>query len=135
MVRISFSRIPQVITALESAGTALVDALRIADNFANEMGALNGRRLLSVTSKTHSMFKNNAELQELRHIPHVIKGNMGTFNGLTAADVSDLRFAPIVSADVERPFSRYKSFLRDNRKASDFENLKKNVVALCNSDA
>ena len=131
VIRVSSSRIPQIITALENAGAPLVDAVRIVDNFANEMGALKGRRLLSVRTKTNNVFQNNTGLQQLQQIAHILLGNIGTFDGSTVADVSDLRFAPIMSADVERSSSRHKSFLRDDRRAFDFENLKKYVVTLC----
>jgi len=34
---------------------------------------------------------------------------------LSVEDLSNFKYAPIVSCDVERSFSKYKSMLRDNR--------------------
>ena len=44
-----------------------------------------------------------------------------------------LRYAPVVSCDVERSFSQYKAILRENRSSLHFENLREYVVVACNT--
>ena len=42
-----------------------------------------------------------------------------------------IKYAPVVSADVEKSFSRYKDVLSDNRRSLTFDNLCKLVVVYC----
>ena len=44
-----------------------------------------------------------------------------------------VRFAPLVSCDVERSFSMFKNVLSDNRKKFTVENLEKFLVVHCNA--
>lgn len=135
LIRISFSKIPQVITELESAEMPLVDAIKLIDDFALDMRALSSRRLLPIKTKTINVFEKNTGLKQLKQISDMLRGNIGandTFDRLSADDVANLRFAPIVSTEVERSFSRYKAFLRDNRRGFEFENMNKYVITLCN---
>jgi hypothetical protein len=52
---------------------------------------------------------------------------------LTAADLVHFKYAPIVSTDVERSFSKYKTVLPDNRRPLTFENLRMLIVTYCNN--
>ncbi|KAJ4436596.1 hypothetical protein ANN_16629 [Periplaneta americana] len=52
---------------------------------------------------------------------------------LTASDLADFKYAPVVSADVERSFSQYKNVLSDNRLSLTFQNLRMLVVTDCNN--
>jgi hypothetical protein len=50
---------------------------------------------------------------------------------LSSEDISCFKYVPIVSADVERSFSKYKAMLRDNRRSFLFDNLKAHFVTSC----
>jgi len=50
---------------------------------------------------------------------------------LTPEDIYCFKYALIVSCDVERGFSKYKSMLRDNRKNFEFENIKRHFITSC----
>jgi hypothetical protein len=50
---------------------------------------------------------------------------------LSIEDLSSFKYAPIVSCDVKRSFSKHKSMLRDNRWSFQFENLKSIFITLC----
>lgn len=41
------------------------------------------------------------------------------------------KYALITSTDVEHSFSRYKTLLMDNRRSSNFENIKKKLMIQC----
>jgi len=52
---------------------------------------------------------------------------------LNLDDMTYLRFAPITSVDVERPFSSYITLLTDNRRSFIFENLKESLIVQYNN--
>ena len=135
LIRIAFLTLPQVITSLESYGMPLVEAIGIVEKFEGEIRALRNARLGPVKTRAVKVFENNIGFQELKHISHMLQGDIRAEESLGNRSVNDimmLKFAPIVSTDVERSFSRYKAFLRDNRRGFEFENLSKYVVVLCN---
>jgi len=51
-----------------------------------------------------------------------------------SSDISNMKYGPLTSVDVERSFSRYKSILRPNRRTFKFENLQMYVVSNCFED-
>lgn len=53
---------------------------------------------------------------------------------MNPSDSVNIQYAPLVSCDVERTFSSYKSIYRDNRKSFLFENLKKYVFINVNKN-
>ncbi len=52
----------------------------------------------------------------------------------TADEVAAFKYAPIVSCDVERSFSKYRAFLSDNKLSFSFENIRKHMMIACNKD-
>ena len=52
---------------------------------------------------------------------------------LNPGDTACFQYAPIVSVEVERTFSIYKSVLADNRQSFLFENLRQVLIVNCNS--
>jgi hypothetical protein len=63
--------------------------------------------------------------ETLRSISRIVTGeSFSTFiiEELTASDLVHLKYAPIMSADVENCFSKYKHVLSDNRRSLTFEN-------------
>jgi hypothetical protein len=51
---------------------------------------------------------------------------------LTASDLVYFKYPPIVSADVERSFFKYKNVLSENRCSLNFDNLHLLTVIYCN---
>ena len=71
---------------------------------------------------------NNPGLKTLQHVGKILLGEEENLPaGMTITDVSNLKYTPVVSADVERSFSMYKLF-RDNRHKFTTENLSKRFV-------
>lgn len=56
------------------------------------------------------------------------------FKSATPADISRYNFAPLVSCDVERSFSKYKSILTDHRRSFNLLNLRYHLIIACNTD-
>jgi hypothetical protein len=52
---------------------------------------------------------------------------------LSVSDIEHYKYARLVSCDVERTFSQYKSFFRDNRHRFMIHNLKMTFVTQSNS--
>jgi hypothetical protein len=52
---------------------------------------------------------------------------------LTCSKIVYFKYAPIVSVDVKRSFSMYKTLLADNRRKFKFENLAKHLIIQCNT--
>jgi hypothetical protein len=50
---------------------------------------------------------------------------------LSDEDLSNFKYAPIVSCDVERSFSKYISMFRDDGMSFHFENLKFIFITSC----
>lgn len=49
-------------------------------------------------------------------------------------DIVYFKYAPITSVDVERSFSAFKTILSNNRRAFEFENLRKHLIIQCNRE-
>lgn len=55
-------------------------------------------------------------------------------NYLEFDDIVYFKYAPITSVDVERSFSAFKTILSNNRRAFEFENLRKHLIIQCNRE-
>ena len=69
----------------------------------------------------------NRGYSTLKKINSIINGEITECDDdeeLSIEDLSSFKYTPIVSCNVERCFSKYKSMLRDNCRSFQFENLK-----------
>jgi hypothetical protein len=77
----------------------------------------------------------NEGLETLRQINAVLCGDdKQRIDGFsfTSEEVAAFKYAPLVSCDVERSFSKYRAVFRDNRRAFHAETLKKHLIIYCN---
>lgn len=88
-----------------------------------------------VQEKLDAVLAKNCGLAVLRTIATILQNESTTtpeeYN-FTAAEIAAFKFAPLVSCDVERSFSRCKAFLRDNRQRFLFCNIVKHMIVHCN---
>jgi hypothetical protein len=85
-------------------------------------------------SKLKNVLSKNRVYSALKKIDGIFNGKVtecGEDVELSVEDLSSSKYAPIVSCDVERSFSKYKSMLLDNRKSFQFENLKSKCITSC----
>lgn len=85
-------------------------------------------------SKFTNVLSKNRGYSTLKKIDDIINSEVtecGEDEKLSVEDLSSFKYAPIVSCDVERSFSKYNSMLRDNRRSFQFENLKSIFVTSC----
>ena len=90
-----------------------------------------------VSKKIESVLGIHMGCNILCHISKVLAGESFDIfcieEELTAGDLLYFQYAPVVSVDVERSFSRYKNVLSDNRRSLTFDNLRQLVVVYCNN--
>jgi hypothetical protein len=86
-----------------------------------------------VLAKFNVTIEKNTGFAELKAISNVLKSNENdTSINLDPTQMCNLMYAPIVTCDVERSFSRFKSIFRDNRRSFLAENLEMYVIVNCN---
>ena len=90
-----------------------------------------------VKNKIKSVLDKNLGYRSMCSISNVLTGQNFNRSGfeeeLASSDLAYFKYAPIVSADVERSFSKYKNVLADNRCSFTFENLRMFTVIYCNA--
>ncbi len=87
-----------------------------------------------VQAKLDDVLQKNQGLIVLRQISAVLQGRADVLPegyNFTAAEIAAFKFAPVVSCDVERSFSRYRAFLRDNRQSFLLQNIRKHMILHC----
>lgn len=135
----SFSILTKNIAKLETKGLSLsksIELIREVEMTLEEMDDSQFRKKLkNVISKNKGFatlkrldalisgkaFKNEGNLDDIDHL-----------KVLSAEEMASLKYAPVVSCDVERVFSQYKTVLADNRRSFNFENLKTHLIVKCN---
>lgn len=132
----TFSILPKSIKKLEVAGLPLSSAIEIIDSVEDSLKTSYDRTYIN---KLDDVIKKNTGFASLKYISSVLKGDSSITapdklpKNLTPCDMACYKYAPVVSCEVERIFSVYKTVLADNRRSFAFENLKKVLVVKCNS--
>ncbi|KAL4121166.1 hypothetical protein QTP88_013730 [Uroleucon formosanum] len=130
----NFQCITDTITCLEKSGINLGKSLELVQNVENKLSE-GGRGIEFAKVKLSKVLSKNPGLSQIKKISEIISGEIRNDNEdlaeLSPEDISFFKYAPIVSADVERSFSKYKVMLRDNRRSFQFDNLKAHFVTSC----
>lgn len=130
----NFQCITDTITCLEKSGVNLGKSLELVQNVENKLSE-GGRGIEFAKVKLSKVLSKNPGLSQIKKISEIISGEIRNDNEdlaeLSPEDISCFKYAPIVSADVERSFSKYKVMLRDNRRSFQFDNLKAHFVTSC----
>ena len=100
-------------------------------NSSNEIGK-------KVFDKTKKVIERNKGYKDILLISKILNGEKNLIQKLkinyTPSEIICFSYASITSCDVERTFSKYKSFLIDRRQRFTNENLKMAFVTYCNND-
>ena len=136
-IKSNFNCLTRGIASIQEKGASLERSLtlirEIESNLKNVGGEV-GRRILK---KVESVLGKNSGYKTLCDISKVLTGESFDIScieqELTAGDFVYFKYAPVVSADVERSFSRYKNVLSENRRSLTFDNLCMLVVVYCNN--
>lgn len=130
-IKANFSLIPEAITALESHGLTLEEAIENFNRVATQI------RSTHLKDKIESVIGANPGYQALSTISQILSGNHCPLPDdleLEPHELVAFKFAPVTSCDVERSFSKYKYLLADRRRSFEFENFKMHLVLSCNSE-
>lgn len=134
-IKANYSSIPGLISALERSDLRLCEAIRHVDHAQGLLKHIDGDVGEFVEEKLDGVLEKNEGLHVLRIISQILSGETtATPNGYnyTADELAAFKYAPIVSCVVERSFSKYKSFFRDNRQSFSFANIRKHMIVACN---
>lgn len=137
-IKSNFSVLSVAIDKLQGKCLSLATSLNIIENIEETFKTLNGEHGKPINLKLKNVFEKNKGLSKLKQISNILDGeenkNIGELLGeLTCNDIVYFKYAPIVSVDVERSFSTYKTLLADNRRKFKFENLAKHLIIQCNT--
>jgi len=128
----NFRCLPQTITKLETTGISLRDTFEIFNNITTTLKQLQDIRLQSIRTKITVILEKNSGLQQMKQVLAKLQGQDIQQLSITPDDLKCFQYAPLVTCDVERSFSRYKNIFRDNRHSFTFEHLKMILIIACN---
>ncbi|KAF0747085.1 DUF659 domain-containing protein [Aphis craccivora] len=126
----NFCFLVEVIKKLETSNLTIIESLAIVENAANTLNEVQGVQVKSgviIKNKLNDVLAKNVGLQNIKAIRNILlnKNENPSMNiEFTPSDISNMKYAPLTSVDVERSFSRYKSILRPNRRTFKFENVR-----------
>lgn len=136
-IKSNFSILSVAIDKLQTRNLPLATSLNVVENIEETFKTLRGESGKTIYLKLKNVLEKNSGLSKLKLISKILNGeeniNVGELLGeLTSNDIVYFKYAPIVSVDVERSFSTYKTLLADNRRKFKFENLAKHLIIQCN---
>ena len=104
-IQANFSFLPHAITSLEKAGLPLREALTVVSRVEEKINEIPEPAGIIFKTKMKIVLGENPNLETLRKVDKVIQLQMDELpHGMQPSDVANLKFAPIVSVDVERSF-------------------------------
>lgn len=132
-IKTHFAGISTSITKLQKQGLPLNEGIGIIESTRASLNSL-GRK--EFVQKMDAVLRRNGGFESLVEIRNVLFNSTDSTDEyvqkLTPDQLAMFRYCPVTSADVERSFSTYGSFLTEKRRAFGFENLKQHVIIHCN---
>ena len=119
--------------ALQKSNAQLKDALKLVDDVIIKFGQLRNEFAIA-KEKLDLVLQKNQEYLQLNQITKFLNENgcKPIQCELSPCELAALKYAPITSTAVERTFSMYNSFMRDNRSSFTDENLVTMFFIYCN---
>ncbi len=121
--------LPSSIKQLEEAGLPLTQALAILEGVKVKVSTIPGTKGKVFQDKLKNVLEKNPGLSVMQQAGQVLAGEGNSLpQGFGPFEVARLKYAPVVSVDVERSFSMHKSVLTEQRTRFTEENLEKTCV-------
>lgn len=114
IIKSHFGFLTDILKKLQAGQMKLNDSLELLQIVEDKVNLLENPLLKVVKDKMNNVLRKNVGLAKVREIMQAIKGGQ-IVDGYTYEEVLAFTFAPVTSVDVERSFSMYKGFSRDNR--------------------
>ncbi|KAF6211244.1 hypothetical protein GE061_014361 [Apolygus lucorum] len=125
--------IPQLISKLEYSEKELIQVVDEMKKFEDRATSWPGSIGTSVRNKLEYVLSRNPAWKTIIDISRSLKGETPeTPLSYTANELSNFKYLPLVSVDVERSFSRMKQLLTDLRHSFKTENLEKHLIVQVN---
>lgn len=125
----NFACLADAIKKLEAKGSSIVEAMDVVEDLRNKLQSSEKSSMTQIRAaqKLLALVKKNPGYSSLKQICDILSGKDSSMKDLhipySVHDITLFKYAPIVSCDVERSFSRYKSVLQDNRLSFEIKNL------------
>ena len=132
-ISLNYTIFIRVLAALQTKGAPLADSLKIISDITASIVSAPDK---AVKEKLASVLKKNEGLRILSAVATIKVDKIYMFKQFENASphaIATFKFAPIVSAEVERSFSLYKIFLIDNRRSFLYENVRKHLIVQVNT--
>lgn len=125
----NLSVVTETILKLESKELLLTESVNLINKCHRELSAVPGTGELFF-KKLNSVLNKNEGFKILSKISKILNGEFLDNDDvqLDPDIISNLKYAPITSVDVERSFSTYKHLLDDRRHSFKIENLEKHLI-------
>lgn len=130
-IKTNFSCISKTIKSLEKQQVPLVDSVALIEDFKNTINAVPGHIGGLIKNKMREVLEKNFGFKELVKISSVLSGENVPELNIDPDIMSNFKYAPITSVDVERSFSKYKYLLDDRRHNLTMEHLEQYLVISC----
>ena len=69
---------------------------------------------------------------KLSKVAQILEGQELHIQDLSVSDIPFLKYARVISCDVERSFFQYRAMVRDNQQIFVIDNLEKTLIVHCN---
>jgi hypothetical protein len=119
---------------LQQQNIPLSESIKVVQYIKRSFETLRDQKGKAVNKKLHQVLEKNHGLSALIKISNILTGEETSENldglpeDLNCNDLVFYKYAPIMSVDVERSFSTYKTVLSNNRRSFKFENLRKHLI-------
>jgi hypothetical protein len=134
----NYSFLAEAIEKLEKSGSQLRTALEVVNDASRRIESVEGDIGRHVRQKLKAVLDGNKGYVTLGAISRILASeateedhNLECLRKFSAAQLACFKYAPVVSCDVERSFSRYRAMLRDNRQSFTTEHIKMYFVVQC----
>lgn len=133
----NFGFIVNVLNDLQKYGRDIMSVVDQITNVESRLRAVKGRVGVDVYNKFKSVLNKNPSYADVTIVAKILGGDTSCTSVLEANRIPEFKFAPLVTAEVERSFSMEKNLLSDRRRSLTSENLEMTVVChynLCKRD-
>jgi exonuclease VII small subunit len=131
-----FVLVSKTIACLEAFGVETNDALDTVKSAERALEQARGKVAQNVKNRFKKVLERNYGFSIMCKINGNLGGNGATLGEedlvLDSNDVTLFKYAPLISCDIERSISQYKTILSVNDRSVSFENLKMHLVIHCN---
>lgn len=131
-IKSNYSFVAKIIEKLEKEGMSLSESIELIEEFETLCKNVKGKIGAAIYKKLNDVLEKNIGYKLLTKVNRILKGEIisddNDINFLTPQLISNLKYAPITSVNVERSFSIFKYLFSDRRHRFLLENFEKHLI-------